>query len=171
MTAKNHVVLALVPPAVFCGASAVECVPFFLGAGIGALVPDIDEPGSYIGRRLYFVSEVLRGLGLEHRTLTHSLLLPIMIAAMVYIGFGLDRSAEWLYGLAFGIFMHDVGDMLTKGGIKGALKPLYGGTVRLLPKSLAFYTGSFGEYATVVALTGAAALFLYLHPGGLISIF
>jgi inner membrane protein len=46
--------------------------------------------------------------------------------------------------------MHDIGDMLTKGGIKGFFYPfMKNKTIRILPQHKAFYTNSITEYIIV----------------------
>lgn len=129
-------------------------IPFLFGYGIGLLLPDIDEPGSYLGKRFAFVSRMLREIGIEHRTVTHNFFLAFGIAAL---GFILGSYGQFLVGIGVGALVHDAGDMLTKGGIRGFFSPVYGGTIRLLPKKMCFYTGSAMEYMFIVTLIAAIA--------------
>lgn len=74
------------------------------------------------------------------------MILPLLIATSAYFGAFSECTKIIIYGFAFGILMHDAGDMLTKGGIKGFLFPFFPNTtVALLPKFMRFYTGSLQE--------------------------
>lgn len=62
--------------------------------------------------------------------------------------------------------MHDIGDLLTKGGIKGFFYPfLKDKTIRLLPKEFAFYTNSITEHIIVFILF-LVDVYLYLKCEG-----
>jgi len=152
MTAKGHLALALLPAIPIAANLNSQEQMIFLGAvGFGALLPDIDEPNSYIGRRFEFISIPLKILGIKHRTFTHYLIFPLMVFLISLFLSGIYQLAG--FGLALGILMHDIGDMLTKGGIKGFFYPfLKEKTIRLLPKEFAFYTNSATEYVIVAIL-------------------
>ena len=152
MTAKGHLALALLPAIPIAANLNSQEQMIFLGAvGFGALLPDIDEPNSYIGRRFEFISIPLKILGIKHRTFTHYLIFPLMVFLISLFLSGIYQLAG--FGLALGILMHDIGDMLTKGGIKGFFYPfLKEKTIRLLPKEFAFYTNSVTEYVIVAIL-------------------
>jgi len=77
---------------------------------IGSLLPDIDIPTSYLGRRLKPLS-ILINLIFSHRGFTHSLL----FCFFVYL-FSLIIGLEF-YGVAvvIGVFSHILIDLLTKG--------------------------------------------------------
>ena len=152
MTAKGHLALALLPAIPIAANLSSKEQMIFLGAvGLGALLPDIDEPNSYIGRRFEFISIPLKILGIRHRTFTHYLIFPLMVFLISLFLSGIYQLAG--FGLALGILMHDIGDMLTKGGIKGFFYPfLKEKTIRLLPKEFAFYTNSVTEYVIVAIL-------------------
>jgi inner membrane protein len=149
MTAKGHLALALLPAIPLSTLFTCNEQFLFLGAvGFGALLPDIDEPNSYIGRKLFFIAELLKIIGLKHRTFTHYLILPLLLFILSLFLINIGKVA--VLGLAFGIFMHDIGDMLTKGGIKGFFYPfMKNKTIRILPHREAFYTGSIQEYIIV----------------------
>ncbi len=146
MTAKGHVVLAATPVCALYGSSLVEHwlgIFFFF---LGALLPDIDEKGSYIGRKLYFISGIFRDLGISHRGFTHFAIIPI---AMMLFGYVLDLGL--LIWLGAGVLMHDIGDLLTKGGIKDFWYPLFPGkTFGLLPRKYRFYTFSLTEKLVIL---------------------
>lgn len=159
MTFIGHLALALVPAAVAASMTGNLInlqVPLLLGAvALGALLPDVDEPGSYIGRKLMFIAVILKGIGIKHRTLTHWLALPLAMAVASILAFGVHGALIFL-ALSYGMVMHSVGDMLTKGGIKGFFWPFFPHTtIRILPRSVAFYTGSLQEYILIFLLLAA----------------
>ncbi|ARJ64976.1 hypothetical protein WV31_04490 [Magnetospirillum sp. ME-1] len=85
-------------------------------AALGALLPDIDHPSSWIGRRLWPVSKPL-SMVLGHRGLTHSLLAVIGGLAVLMLmepARGLVRLAE---PLALGYLSHLAADALTPSGV------------------------------------------------------
>lgn len=161
MTFFGHLTVALSTAVVGLAATDnlfASNTPLLLSiVAFGSLAPDIDEPGSYIGRKLGFISLPLKMIGLKHRTLTHWGILPVLI---VFMSSFLDRQiAVYALALAFGILMHDVADMMTRGGIKGFLFPFFPTkTIRVLPKGLSFYTGSIQEFGVVVGFALVAFL-------------
>lgn len=76
---------------------------------IGAVMPDIDHPGSFIGRRLKFISVPISAV-FGHRGITHSLI-PLVAVWFVFS----DSIPYWTLWLSFGYLMHLVGDYLTEG--------------------------------------------------------
>lgn len=152
MTFKGHLLLAMAGGLLTC--NYIDSPEYYLiGVAAGSILPDIDEPESYIGRRFFVLSELLKLFGLEHRTITHYFIIPLFIFIATYLFVGDPIFTPLLYGLAFGILMHDVGDMLTKGGIKGFFFPLFPTKrIALLPEPLRFYTGSVMEYLIIVIL-------------------
>ena len=158
MTAKGHVALALVPAVAVFGKSLFAEDAF--GAVmlvIGSLLPDIDEKGSYIGRKLFFLSGIFKDLGIEHRGFTHFAIIPVSIALIGYI-----FEVEALIWLAYGIVMHDVGDMMTKGGIVSFLYPfMEGKRFWVLPRNMRFKTFSVVEKIVTGGLFVMIIFFLW----------
>lgn len=146
-------------------------------AAVGALLPDIDlatsdiayETGTGRGQGCltgWFFRGLRRLMG-GHRAFTHSLWAAAICAAV----FGLQLGAVQLggqtwpllwpgclgpwsdLGTAFtlGYLSHIVADMLTREGVK-FWYPLSRAEVGLGPRALRFSTGSWVEYACVVAL-------------------
>jgi len=161
MTAKGHVTLASLvtlliidnaPPYFVNEVDISLKAMFYFSALIGSLFPDIDESKSYIGRRLGVISLLVSSI-FKHRTFTHYLIFPIILY-FVLVGFcENDLALVSLYGFVVGILLHDIGDMLTKGGIKGFFFPFFANTqIWLLPKVLRFYTASTNEYIIVSIL-------------------
>lgn len=125
---------------------------------LGSVMPDIDEPRSFIGRKLPGVSHLI-SLTFTHRGFTHFLICPLLIA--IIAGLFLNEARFYVYALAFGMFMHQVGDMLTKSGIPYYFFPFKGRAV-LLPKVLRFYTGGVIErIILIIVLTPLLVLLSY----------
>lgn len=152
MTAKGHITLAttvfLIPLQfeVIKGAFDKEHLLFIYAFVIfGSLVPDIDEPNSYIGRRFRVVSTIT-SLFFKHRSMTHFLIFPLSVFSLSFLTQDMVMK-NIIYGISFGILMHDMGDMLTKGGIVGFFFPFFiNKKIALLPYALRFYTGSAIEH-------------------------
>ena len=155
MTVKSHITLTLSPLVVYFAYNTnyLHNYQFVLtaltGAFIGAILPDIDEPNSYIGRKLIFISEPLKMLGLKHRTITHSIFFAIFFALFGYFNI-------IFYFIAYGIFMHLIEDAITNTGIP-FFYPLYKKRigVRL------FDTGTISEYVFTFAILVFAALAIF----------
>lgn len=149
MTAKGHVLIAL--PFAIIGVERLGFSNFgewlFVSTVItGALIPDIDEPGSYFGRRFWFLSWPIKILGavfplLKHRGVTHYFLVPAILMVM-----GVFFHNVWIAAFGFGWFLHTIGDLMTVGGIRGYFYPLWPGQkIVLLPDGMRFYTNGFTE--------------------------
>ena len=153
MTVKGHTTLAsflLITIGTYNNIPLDTFTIFYSSGLLGSLLPDIDEQGSYIGRRAktlsFFISSIF-----SHRTFTHYLIFPVLI---FLCGFYFLEGALKIFviGLAIGVLLHDFGDMLTKGGIVGFFWPILAKTrVALLPKPLRFYTGSLQELILVIS--------------------
>lgn len=163
MTAKGHMLISI-PISVmvdkllhtyFFGNQydALFSILFYSFVIIGSVLPDIDEPESYIGRKFPVLSYAFSIFGaltptktLEHRGITHYLIVPLVILYFAYTNDSFMVKIV-LYSLAIGIFAHDCGDMLTKGGIIGFFFPLFPTKrIGLLPVGLRFITNSTTEW-------------------------
>lgn len=92
-------------------------------AALGAVFPDIDEPNSYIGRRMIGISNSMKVV-FGHRGLIHSLTGLIAVTFFFYLGhttFGLPL--ELVHWFAFGYLAHLIEDSFSKKGIAW-LQPL-----------------------------------------------
>lgn len=156
---SSSVALALIPftikPELI---TTVEIVPGYLvGVIIGSLFPDIDEPKSAIGivvsKYLPFVPFLIK-LIFGHRGITHQFLF-FLIPLLVF--FFTQSNAHYItqvfsYGFLFGIFFHQLGDMLsggpiTKGGIKDYFYPLTrsGKYITIFPRVMRCVVWDFKE--------------------------
>lgn len=77
-------------------------------AGLGSLLPDLDHPGSLLGRRVPGASI----LGLKHRGWMHSILGLIVFSAIVG-----SINPELVPGIALGYLLHLIADSLNPSGV------------------------------------------------------
>ena len=106
---------------------------YYLLVLLGALLPDIDHPGSILGRRCSFISRTLHNW-FGHRSITHSILGILLLASLCtgigsllvalcnaqHIIFSASSIAILhlaLFSLLFGYALHLFADSLTKEGI------------------------------------------------------
>lgn len=90
----------------------VETILFYPALMLGALYPDIDHPGSFLGRRFDFMSKPINEF-YGHRTITHSLFLMTIIFLIAILIWGVHPV---LAGFTVGFMSHVLGD-LTNGKV------------------------------------------------------
>jgi inner membrane protein len=106
---------------------------YYFSVGFGALLPDIDNANSTMGRRFGRISKEIQHIA-GHRTIFHSLL-GLLIGCLLAIGLeqlvsfllaqrgftlptGLVSSSHLIFiGVLFGSIMHILADALTTGGV------------------------------------------------------
>ncbi|MBU4642997.1 metal-dependent hydrolase, partial [Bacillus toyonensis] len=89
--------------------------------GLGALLPDIDEPNSFIGRRTRGVSDLIHAV-FDHRGMTHSLvgiaftsILMLLLANLTPLSFITALC------VVFGYCLHIIEDSFSVSGVKWLL--------------------------------------------------
>ncbi|HDU1218238.1 TPA: metal-dependent hydrolase, partial [Listeria monocytogenes] len=82
------------------------------GLAIGALLPDIDEPNSFIGRRIPIIPNIVKII-FGHRGMTHTLL-----ATMLFVYLAIEFPNEFTKMLALGYFLHIVEDTFSVNGVQ-----------------------------------------------------
>jgi len=87
-------------------------IPYYIGTAIGSVLPDIDHPNSFIGKRSFGLSYVINKL-FGHRGATHSLLSLGIIGGISFSLLPLQPAA----GLVVGVAGHLLGDFFSKTGI------------------------------------------------------
>lgn len=174
MTAKGHILLASALTMggavylknhypIYLPSSLSSIIAILGGIYLGALLPDIEEPESYIGNKFKLFSIVFASF-IKHRTLTHYLITPTLIIALAfYVLTPYSFSQLFFYALAIGMVMHDIGDMLTNGGIRGFFFPFFPNTrIALLPSFLRLETFGFIEHLFIrVVLIPLNAYFIF----------
>jgi inner membrane protein len=116
MMARSHVVVGL---AAWIAAAPLLRVPAFdpvyLGLALaGALLPDIDHPRSWVGRRTRPVSTTIAAV-LGHRGITHS---AVAVAALVLLLSHAGYRRAGIAALSVGYLSHLAADMLTPQGLR-----------------------------------------------------
>ena len=120
---------------------------------IFALMPDLDEPNSYLSNRTPIIPHLIT-LFTKHRAFTHQFRATIILilAPMLLVNFLYIDIARFIPGLYLAYLGHILGDSFTKGGIKRLFYPFSVKTFYGLPKSLRFKTGSWVESIVVYPL-------------------
>jgi inner membrane protein len=118
-------------------AGEAPTVPGALLALAGSLLPDIDHPHSFVGRRLPFISVPLsRAIG--HRGFTHSCLAAVLFVVTIL---ALARGGmNGVSALGIGYLSHLLGDWLTPSGI-----PFMWPSRRKYVSPATFFTGGPAE--------------------------
>jgi inner membrane protein len=153
MMAGSHVavgVAAWVWAAPHLGFPTLDPVALALAIG-GALLPDIDHPQSWVGRRIRVISHPLAAL-IGHRGFTHSVL-AVVGCGLLLRWRGLGRAI--VDPLVVGYLSHLAADLMTSGGLRLAWPSRRRFGIPLCK------TGSPGELVIVVSLVvwvGATAL-------------
>lgn len=87
---------------------------YYGGIVLGSLLPDIDHPQSYLGRRLWFLSAPINKL-FGHRGITHSLLFTAILGIVTAPWWAINPL--FFGGILLGYFSHLLADMTTVSGI------------------------------------------------------
>ena len=120
MTAPNHIIGGVVVTGVFGGIAGINILEdwkYILNCILFSLLPDIDHPGSILGRIFQPISKFInRNYG--HRTVTHNLAALVVVCILTWlVGKGLDTEKPITF-LAFGgYFSHLIFDMMTVAGV------------------------------------------------------
>lgn len=130
---------------------------------LGSLLPDIDEPRSFIGRKFPIISHIF-SISFSHRGFTHFLIFPLIFVAIGAF-FTHDIITPCLLALAYGIFLHQVGDMLTISGIPHYFFPLFRKKAVLLPQPLRFRTGGIAEKLILIFILTPLIAFSAIYIG------
>lgn len=133
MTGKHHAIAGvcvggcLTVSAVYAGDyELLPIVSGFVGAVLGSLFPDIDTSTSKMGKKLKPISKIINKM-FGHRGFFHCPLLIIGLFFLFKYIFETNNITEYsiaYMGFLFGIGIHLVCDMMTKGGIP-VLYPFY----------------------------------------------
>lgn len=169
MTYKTHVAFSMLvsmPIAFSLYSTTNHQAYLFLGASaFASLVPDLDEEGSYLSRKLPIFPIIFKLFGVTHRGITHRLisvfLLIILFLALENFNETSFDTKPLIYGFVLGYFMHLAGDLLTKGGINQFFYPFSKAKGVLLPRRFRFYTNSATELFVFLGIMSMIMLELY----------
>jgi inner membrane protein len=116
MMAKSHVIVGLaawIAAAPLLHLSPVD--PIYLSLAVtGSLLPDVDHPQSWVGRRTRPVSTAIAAV-LGHRGVTHS---AIALVGLVVLLLHTGNRSGGVSALAVGYLSHLAADMLTPRGLR-----------------------------------------------------
>lgn len=144
MMAFSHVLTGLSGYSLVAHYADLPWGPVTVGAAVvGSLLPDIDHPKSWLGRRLLPISVPLTML-VGHRGVTHSLLAVIAMALVLTFYGGVGGGV--VTALCIGYVIHLAGDFVTNSGI-----PVFWPVKRRYRLPLAT-TGGFVEPFIVLAV-------------------
>lgn len=155
MMARSHVIVGI---ASWIAAAPVLHIhpldPVALGVVVaGSLLPDIDHPKSWVGRRTRPLSTAI-ATTFSHRGITHSAIAVIALALLLTHA-GYQRAG--IAALVIGYLSHLAADMLTPQGLRLAW-PLRGTWGIPLCR-----TGSPAEPVIVTLIAGGTAWWLLRH--------
>ncbi|HWO98870.1 MAG TPA: metal-dependent hydrolase [Bacillus sp. (in: firmicutes)] len=145
MRYHTHVATSVAGGAAVAAATDVPfTITYVLGIALGSLIPDIDEPSSYIGRRTFGLSKLIKQ-AFGHRGFTHSLLAWIGFSFLYKI-----YSNPFVLGMCTGYIFHIIGDFFSRKGVP-LLSPF---SKKRFKSPLTYETGSFSEtlifYASIL---------------------
>lgn len=154
MMYKTHIAFAILPVVIIESIIDKMSIPFellvYCAITVGALLPDLDEENSYIGKKLPIFPMIYQMIGVKHRGITHQFIFVVgllILLQFLFANFNTSITEKVIaYSFVYGYLMHLVGDMLTKGGIDSFFYPLSNKKGVLLPRYFRFYTGSIVEY-------------------------
>lgn len=124
------------------------------GVCLGALLPDIDEPKSFIGEKIPIIPSIVKSI-LGHRGITHSL---FAVGCVFFITF-ITRNPI-VFGIFLGYFFHLVEDNFSVSGIKW-LTPFSNKSYKIPISFLIYKTGSLKEH--LIFFIVSAILFLEVY--------
>jgi inner membrane protein len=87
-------------------------VGYTIGIVAGSLLPDIDEPTSYVGRRSLGMSRKVKE-AFGHRGMTHSFIVWAAVASILLF----DSRSAFSVGVVLGYLFHIVEDLLSVQGV------------------------------------------------------
>src|SRR6056297_1768405 len=142
MLAYNHLLFAL-GGYTFYSNQASNVLELLIGASmavVGALMPDIDHPRSWIGHRLQGISSMISML-FGHRNLFHS---PIALIIILGLSWYIFQGSIFVFvsnAFCLGYFTHLFGDWITHRGI-----PVFWPIKKKFRAPLSFRTGGIIEH-------------------------
>jgi len=142
----------------------IEQLPFILlTIFLFSLFPDLDEPNSYLSKRMpWIIFSLIISKFTVHRGVTHRLIAtitaPILMYGLLYSINKLDSYMILIYFSWIAYTAHLIGDGFTKGGLRRFYYPLSKSTIWFLPKPMRFKTGSFVESIWLMIFSGIVIL-------------
>lgn len=120
---------------------------FLFLAAFGAGLPDIDHPGSVMGRKVKIIGWIF-----DHRGFFHSFFAVVLFG---FLGFAIFKNELMGFALALGYLSHLIGDALTHEGI-APFNPIIKWRI-----SGFFSTGHLIEHLLFIVFLGGIVLRLF----------
>lgn len=112
MLYRSHIASSITLSTVVAVASGYPfTVGFVAKVTLGSLLPDIDEPQSFIGRRSFGVSRIIKKK-FGHRGVTHSLFCWVVVSIIC-----LFFANPLALGVSLGYLFHILGDLFSISGV------------------------------------------------------
>lgn len=124
------------------------------GVCLGALLPDLDEPKSFIGEKIPIIPSIIKSI-FDHRGITHSLL---AVGCVFLIAFIIKKPI--LFSITLGYFLHLIEDNFSVSGIKWLI-PFSNKSFKIPISFFTYRTGSLKEYLIFFAVS--VILFLEVY--------
>lgn len=185
MTGKVHVTIGVASLGLFClqyphgfefAGSTVYPAVGLVTAAFGSYLPDIDMERTHMGSQHKITSKVVNKVGGGHRGITHTLLVPAIIALLMYLigtklyipfitasfaNIVISGLMSILFGVEYGYCMHIFADMFNGKGC-----PILWPIVRKkIPGILDLPSEGFGAWAFAVILIFVQAGLLFTIGG------
>lgn len=109
------------------------------GVCLGALLPDIDEPKSFIGEKIPIIPSIVKSI-FGHRGITHSLL---AVGGVFFIALIMRKPI--FFGMFLGYFLHLLEDNFSVSGIKW-LTPFSNKSYKIPVSFFTYKTGGLKEH-------------------------
>jgi inner membrane protein len=151
MMAPSHVIFGLATYQGICSFYGYQ--PewwYFICAGIGSLLPDIDHPKSQVGRMIPTLSKFMAQT-FGHRGFTHSLMAVVIFMWIMFQTSSLALGATAAFCL--GYLSHIWADFHSKSGVP----LLWPARIKVRSPILVYTTNGPGEYLLTLGLIGILA--------------
>jgi inner membrane protein len=159
MMARSHVIIGLA--AWIAAAPLLHCAaldPVYLGLAVaGSLLPDVDHPKSWMGRRTRPISTTIAAT-LGHRGVTHS---AVAVVGLTLLLLHAGYRKGGVSALVVGYLSHLAADMLTPQGLRLAWPNRRTWSLPLCR------TGSAAESVVVTMLVCGVAWWVFQRGGGI----
>jgi len=160
MLAKSHIIstmIVLTPLSIYVEQD--EVLIFLIAGVIGALFPDLDEKGSFLSRRVYFISKFI-SIFTEHRGWTHTLIIVLIyiIIGAIFLKYNeTTQYANTLLAFVVGNIIHMIGDLSTRSGLQ-ILYPFKKKQYYILPRGMRIVTNSKVEIYILIPFMATVLL-------------
>lgn len=137
------------------GVNTITPIIGVVTATIGSLAPDVDIEGSTASKKVPLLSKVL-----THRGITHTLVMPLVMYALLTSVSLNTFVASLVFGLLFGWVMHIATDLLNRKGV-----PLFWPIITQKVHIACIKTGTFQETLFSILFTVGCLAIIVVYGG------